>query len=66
MNWDQVEGKWTELKGKGQQQWGKLTDDDLDVIQGRREELAGKVQAHYGKTREEAEREVDEWCENCH
>ena len=65
MNWDQVEGKWKELRGEVQQQWGKLTDDDLDVIEGRREELAGKIQSRYGKTREEAEREVDRWCDAC-
>ena len=65
MNWDQVEGKWKELRGQAQQQWGKLTDDDLDVIKGRRDELAGKIQSRYGKTREEAEREVDQWCDAC-
>ena len=56
MNWDIVEGKWNEYKGKAQAQWGKLTNDDLDVIEGRRDELAGKIQARYGKTRDEAER----------
>ena len=48
MNWDIIEGKWTEYKGKAQAQWGKLTDDDLDVIKGRRVELAGKIQQRYG------------------
>lgn len=62
MNWDQVEGQWKEFKGNVQQRWGKLTDDELDVIEGRREELAGKLQTHYGKTREEAEKEIDEFC----
>ena len=59
MNNDRFEGNWKEMKGKVQQKWGKLTDDDLDVIDGRREELVGKVQQHHGKSREEAEREVD-------
>ncbi|WP_394690595.1 CsbD family protein [Hoeflea sp.] len=61
MNWDIVEGKWTEYKGKAQAQWGKLTDGDLDRIEGRRDELAGKIQTLYGKSREEAEREIDNW-----
>jgi CsbD-like len=39
MNWDQVAGKWKEVKGKAREKWGKLTDDDLDVIAGRREQL---------------------------
>ncbi|QCZ92106.1 CsbD family protein [Salinimonas iocasae] len=59
MNSDKLEGNWKEMKGKAQQKWGKLTDDDLDVIDGRREELIGKIQQRYGKSREEAEREVD-------
>ena len=36
MNWDRVEGNWKTLKGQVQQKWGKLTDDDLDVIEGKR------------------------------
>ncbi|WP_429812355.1 CsbD family protein [Ensifer sp. B1-9] len=61
MNWDIVEGKWHELKGKVQAQWGELTNDDLDIIDGRREELAGRIQARYGVARDEAERQIDEW-----
>ena len=61
MNSDRIEGNWKEMKGKVQQKWGKLTDDDLDKIDGRREELIGKVQQAYGKSRDEAEREVDSY-----
>lgn len=64
MNWDIVEGKWNEYKGKAKQQWGELTNDDLDKVEGRRDELAGKIQARYGKTRDEAEREIDGWLNN--
>ena len=48
MNWDRVEGDWKQIKGKVQQQWGKLTNDDLDEIQGRSEQLVGKIQQRYG------------------
>jgi uncharacterized protein YjbJ (UPF0337 family) len=61
MNRDQIQGNWKQLKGKAQQQWGKLTNDDLDRVEGQQTELAGIIQERYGKTREEAEREVDEW-----
>ncbi len=61
MNSDRIEGNWKEMKGKIQQQWGKLTDDDLDKIDGRREELVGKIQKNYGKSRDEAEKEVDSY-----
>jgi uncharacterized protein YjbJ (UPF0337 family) len=43
------------------EKWGKLTDDDLDVISGKRDQLVGKVQERYGIAREEAEKEVSEF-----
>lgn len=61
MNWDRIEGAWREYKGKAKQQWGKLTDDDLDQIEGSREELAGRIQNRYGIAKDEAERQIDEW-----
>ena len=61
MNWNQIEGNWENFKGKVQSQWGKLSDDDLDVIQGKRKQLAGKIQERYGKAQEEAEHEIDQW-----
>jgi uncharacterized protein YjbJ (UPF0337 family) len=61
MNWDKIEGNWTQFKGSVQTQWGKLTDDDFDVFQGNRKKLAGRIQEQYGVAREEAERRVDDW-----
>ena len=61
MNWDQIEGKWKQLRGQAKEQWGKLTDDDLDTAAGRRDQLVGKVQEKYGIAKEEAERQVDAW-----
>jgi uncharacterized protein YjbJ (UPF0337 family) len=61
MNWDEVEGKWKQIKGAVKAKWGKLTDDDLDVIAGRREQLVGKIQERYGITRDEAEKQIESW-----
>ena len=61
MNWDQIEGTWRQVRGKAREQWGKLTDDDLDVIAGRRDALIGKIQERYGIARDEAERQVHDW-----
>ena len=61
MNRDTLKGQWTQLKGKVRQQWGKLTDDDVDQAQGNAETLIGKIQERYGRNREEAEREFDRW-----
>ena len=58
MNWDSIEGNWKSAKGKMREQWGKLTDDDLDVIAGKRDQLVGSIQKAYGKTKDEAEQEV--------
>ena len=59
MNRDVLEGKWMQLKGNIKQQWGRLTDDELDQINGRYEELVGKIQERYGYSREEAANELD-------
>lgn len=61
MNWDQMEGNWKEFKGKIREKWGKLTDDDLDVIAGKRDQLIGRIQKSYGIAKEEAERQVSEF-----
>ncbi|MCC7200377.1 MAG: CsbD family protein [Gammaproteobacteria bacterium] len=61
MNWDQIQGNWKQAAGKAKEQWGKLTDDDLDVIAGRRDQLAGKIQEHYGVAKEEVERQLSAW-----
>ena len=61
MNWEQIQGNWKQLTGQAKEQWGKLTDDDIDVVAGRREQLAGKLQERYGLAKEEAERQVAEW-----
>jgi uncharacterized protein YjbJ (UPF0337 family) len=64
MNSDQMKGKWKQLKGSVKERWGKLTDDDLDVIDGQSEQLIGKIQERYGIAREEAKKQVDEWNSN--
>jgi len=59
MNWDRIEGNWKQFSGKVRAQWGKLTDDDLDVIDGRREELAGRIQEVYGVSKDEADQQIE-------
>jgi uncharacterized protein YjbJ (UPF0337 family) len=61
MDWNRVEGNWKQLKGTVKEQWGELTDDDLDTINGRREQLEGKIQERYGYQKDQARREVDDW-----
>jgi uncharacterized protein YjbJ (UPF0337 family) len=61
MNWDRIEGNWKQFTGKVKEQWGKLTDDDIDRMSGQREQLVGKIQENYGVARDEAEKQVDDW-----
>jgi len=61
MNWDQLEGKWKQLKGAARMKWAQLSEDDLDQIDGRKERLIGKIQERYGLARERAEQQVEEW-----
>jgi len=61
MNWDQVQGKWKQVKGSAKTRWGKLTDDDLDVVAGQRDQLVGRIQERYGIAKDEAQTQVDEW-----
>jgi uncharacterized protein YjbJ (UPF0337 family) len=65
MNWDTIKGQWKQFKGKAKQQWGKLTDDELDQVEGKKDELVGKIQEKYGYTREQAEKEVESFCQSC-
>lgn len=58
MNWDIAEGNWKQFRGKVKAQWGKLTDDHLDVIAGKRIELTGKIQETYGISKDEAEKQI--------
>ncbi|HEY4849047.1 MAG TPA: CsbD family protein [Methylocella sp.] len=61
MDWNRIEGNWKQFKGKIKEQWGHLTDDDLDKIAGKREQLEGKIQERAGITKDAARKDVDDW-----
>jgi uncharacterized protein YjbJ (UPF0337 family) len=61
MNWDQVESRWKDLTSSLKENWGKLTDVDLEEISGKREQLTSKVQTVYGITKKEADKQVWDW-----
>lgn len=66
MNWERIEGNWKQFKGKVIEQWGRLTDDDIDTINGQSEQLVGKLQERYGIARDEAERQIKTWADKWH
>ena len=61
MNWDRIEGNWKQFKGNAKEQWGKLTDDQLDVIAGKVVALARKIQETYGLSKDETEKQLTDW-----
>ena len=66
MNWQQVEGKWDNLKGKVREKWGKLTDDDIEVIAGKRDQLLGRLKERYGYEKQQAEKELNRFLDTLH
>lgn len=61
MNKDIIKGNWREIKGKVQQKWGQLTNDEVDKMQGNHEELRGAIQKKYGYQKDQAEQEIDQF-----
>ena len=61
MNQDQVAGNWKQFKGKIQEQWGKLTNDDMDTLAGKRDQFLGRIQERYGVNQEAAEKQLTDW-----
>lgn len=65
MNWDRIEGNWKQFKGQIKEQWGRFTDDELDIVAGKRDQFLGKLQEKYGLTKDEAQRQLLEFEKNC-
>jgi uncharacterized protein YjbJ (UPF0337 family) len=61
MDWNRVEGNWKQLKGKIKEQWGHLTDDDLDKVAGKQDQLEGLIQERYGLAKDQARKDVESW-----
>lgn len=61
MEWNRIEGNWKQYLGNARQQWGRITEDELDIIAGNRDTLAGQIREVYGITKEEAEKQVETW-----
>ena len=64
MNWDEIAGRWNEHMGRARERWGRLTDDDLQAVEGQRDQLIGKIQHAYGTTRDEAEKQIDDFLDS--
>jgi len=61
MNWDRVEGKWKQFRGRVKEKWGNFTDDQWDVVDGQRDQRAGSIQESYGICADRLERTLRDW-----
>ena len=55
----QFKGSWNEVKGKLEQKYGQLTDDDLAFAEGKDDELLGRLEQKLGKTKEALRMEIE-------
>jgi uncharacterized protein YjbJ (UPF0337 family) len=56
---DTLKGKWTEMKGEIQTQWGKMTDDELEKSSGNVTSIVGLIQQKYGHKLEEVQEKMN-------
>ncbi len=61
MNREILKGKWNQYKGEAKKKWGEFTDDELDQLNGEKDIIVGKLQEKYGRSKEEAEKEFNDW-----
>ena len=52
---EELKGQWNQVKGRLQEHWGELTDDDLTRAEGSTDRLVGVVQQKTGATQREVE-----------
>ena len=56
---DEIQGKWKQHVGSARIAWGELTEDELLKSEGHIQKLTGLVQERYAITRDEAEKQVN-------
>ena len=61
MNWSNIETGWNDYKASAKQQWGKLSDEQINDTHGKREQLSASVQQAYALNKDEAERQISDW-----
>jgi uncharacterized protein YjbJ (UPF0337 family) len=52
-NITELEGNWSQEKGKLKQKFAMLTDSNLLLVEGKEDKLIGRLQTKLGKTKEE-------------
>src|SRR5574339_773061 len=52
---EELQGHWTQLKGRIRERWGQITDDELQQVHGDAEQFVGFLQRKTGQSRQEVE-----------
>jgi uncharacterized protein YjbJ (UPF0337 family) len=58
LNWNQVNGDWSQLSRRLAEKWGRLTDDDLNAVAGKQGQFLAVLQLRYGYGAGRAEHEL--------
>ena len=61
MDWERIEANWQTIKALARARWGRISEEQLELIAGRREQLARQVHAVYGVSLGMAEMQVESW-----
>jgi uncharacterized protein YjbJ (UPF0337 family) len=60
MAYEEIKGKWNEMKGDLRSQWGDLTDDELERTKGNSTSIFGLLQQKYAHAKEDLQEKFDE------
>lgn len=56
---EEVQGGWTEMKGKIKEIWGQINDDELLDFKGDFEQLVGMIHSQTGQSKQEIEQQLN-------
>jgi len=56
---DKMKGNWNQIKGKLKEEYGELTDDDLQYQEGKEDQVIGRLQKKLGKSKDEVKGIID-------
>lgn len=59
LNQEQINGKWTEIKGGVRNLWRDIPEEELDQAKGNIQSVSGIVQQHYNETKESIKKKLD-------
>lgn len=66
MNWEKLAGRWQQMKGLAQQQWGRVSGNYGGVVAGLRQRSLGKSRSMQAVKQQANDQSLAEWRERQH